>query len=331
VGNLASVPYESLMATVLLSLAPNGSLRCWDDDTAFHTLYKGLKSVAEVPGRGDRWTPALERLRMEYPPTLYSHHIPADRQIDYSVPIGKKDEITSRGQGLLRELFRIKNQPRKSRDHFHFEELLQRFEFVTEGISFDINEVTSDHIQLVFHNPQGGPVVAELCGQGLQHLLLILYHLVKENYHILTIEEPETGLHPEAIRRLMDVCGKTELTKVVVTTHSNVVASSSSVDRIYVVEYKDGIMLKDVSSRAFALRSLGYSISENLSADLTILVEGVGDRLILERVIEVAKVDRNLDIRFILLGGDAMQHVELRDIADPCSTIVSKTVYWTVS
>lgn len=74
---------------------------------------------------------------------------------------------------------------------------------------------------------------------------------------------------------------------------------------------KDSVAVENITSRALALASLGYSISDNLTSDLVILCEGPNDKLVLEEFLKKMGLMGQYNIKLWPLGGDIMDKLDL--------------------
>lgn len=170
-------------------------------------------------------------------------------------------------------------------------------------------------IQLAEHGVDLGDVASTGLGYAnLLYILMIVLQLVKakdSDLTLLLVEEPEAHLHPQLQLVLLDFLrtqaessgtpaggapeGATASGKVqvVVTTHSPVLASTVSIEKIVVIARDEAT--KDWSTRATALSSLGLSPAARRKIDRylnstraallfardVILVEGVAEMLLL--------------------------------------------------
>ena len=120
-------------------------------------------------------------------------------------------------------------------------------------------------------------------GDGVQSLAAIALarraaeRTGNDDHHlILAIEEPETHLHPAAIRRLRAVLREiSQQQQVVLTTHSPLLIDTEKPSTNVVVENQTARPARRVSD---IRECLGVAVADNLtSARLVVLVEGPGD------------------------------------------------------
>lgn len=136
-------------------------------------------------------------------------------------------------------------------------------------------------------------------GSGIQSLIaLALAHSMSikpsdTKSFILAIEEPEAHLHPKAIHEiksvLSDIASRNQL---VITTHSPLLTNTQDVESNIIVS--DNIAHPATSLKQIR-EALGVLASDNLLfADNTVLVEGLSDKLILEKIL--AAISSKIDI-----------------------------------
>lgn len=123
---------------------------------------------------------------------------------------------------------------------------------------------------------------------GVKNVLAILTLLIlSREKSLILIEEPETHLHPSAIRNLMEVIMKySEQTQVFFSTHSPSTLLNFKVENIYLVKRNDdnNTIVKDLSYRDInsIIEELGIIPSDFFNRDILLFVEGKYDIAILE-------------------------------------------------
>lgn len=133
----------------------------------------------------------------------------------------------------------------------------------------------------------------EFKGDGVKSLLsmaIILESVIrlKDKKVILAIEEPESHLHPKAIRALKKTLVKlSDKNQVIITTHSPLLMDNYNIGNNIIVQDSEA---KPAKSIAGIRNALGVELSDNLiSARLAILVEGVHDIKILKSWLSSSK------------------------------------------
>jgi putative ATP-dependent endonuclease of OLD family len=139
-----------------------------------------------------------------------------------------------------------------------------------------------------------------------------IYGMVHDGANVVAIDEPEMHLHPAAQRALAASLALAEGQRVL-ATHSSGVVSQFDPSHVVVLGTSGKPRQLATSSRAaargFALRWWRTRVVEPLTARALCIVEGVSDRLVLERV--SLALGRDLDMAgvhvFELDGGDTFQ------------------------
>lgn len=104
---------------------------------------------------------------------------------------------------------------------------------------------------------------------------------------ILTIEEPESHLHPQAIHRLRQVLKEiSKNTQVIITTHSPILVERENLEQNIIIHGGEARPPKSIEE---IRNSLGILVSDNLAtANFVLLVEGFGDKRILKELLSQA-------------------------------------------
>ena len=127
-------------------------------------------------------------------------------------------------------------------------------------------------------------------GSGIQSLVAIsLAQIISSNkIHsdslVLVVEEPEAHLHPKAIHEIKKVLSDiAKNNQLIITTHSPLLACTTDIKSNTIISNNNvhqATSLKDIRE------TLGVFASDNLLfADNNILVEGISDKIILERIL----------------------------------------------
>jgi len=134
----------------------------------------------------------------------------------------------------------------------------------------------------------GVPTDIESKGDGIKSLAAIaLMRSVNLNLaerdSLVAIEEPESHLHPEAVRQLAYILEDiAQEHQVIVTSHSPLLVTRSNAGINIIVE---GSSVRRAGGFKDIRESLGVSVADNLvSAEYVLLVEGVTDEKILSRL-----------------------------------------------
>ena len=152
---------------------------------------------------------------------------------------------------------------------------------------------------------------ADDCGLGLKDLLLIITCICEMDYSIYLIEEPENHLHADFQKKLLNFISSFEDKQFFISTHSNVFLDSNKVDRLFYCWFDKSVQVSDKTSMSKIVDALGYSITENLTADAIIFTEGPTDIPIVKKMLQLNGVVDHANIKFWPLGGDIMGELDL--------------------
>ena len=198
------------------------------------------------------------------------------------------------------------------RDEFvQLQELIQK---IVPGVGTLRAAPKGNQISLVFDDHERRERNIKELGTGVEQLLMTLgVGLTAPSPFTLLIEEPETNLHPAAQRALLGLLNEWSRDRLILAaTHSPVMLDTSQGSaEVWLVERRQGkSLLRQLSSTASeAYQSLGVRLSDVLTADRVLILEGVSDTAILRtwfpevfRDSRVAVVNGN--------GGDLAFHVD---------------------
>lgn len=136
-------------------------------------------------------------------------------------------------------------------------------------------------------------------GEGISHILALIYDLLEAEKQIFLIEEPENDLHPQALKKLLNlIIEKSVTNQFFISTHSNIVCKilgGETNTKIFNIETKfnDNSIprsecqeLETEKQRKDALEKLGYDLSDYyLWAGWLILEESSAEFFIREYLI----------------------------------------------
>ncbi|MBR2247934.1 MAG: ATP-binding protein [Clostridia bacterium] len=164
-------------------------------------------------------------------------------------------------------------------------------------------------------------------GDGIKQLITILYVIYenKDRERVFFIEEPELNLHPGFQRRLMEILHLDIFAKhqYFITTHSNhLIDSCFDYSNISIFKFTN----IDNSNNRFRisytlpnditiLESLGVNNSSVFMANCTIWVEGISDKILIKRYLEVyfenegnTNYKEDINYAFVEYGGNNITH-----------------------
>ena len=237
--------------------------------------------------------------------------IPAKRRLDLSKMFDVTREPQPDGAGLLDHLHFLKNQLPQTDGARLLRALQDAFLSVTKGYSFETSQDKEGSIYLSFSRDNMLWLSAIDCGLGLQDLLLILFYCHEPSFDLVAIEEPESHLHPDAQRRLLAHIRDETDKQYFLTTHSSVFLDNLYADRVFLTRFEDRVTVSEETSRASMLDDLGYSVADNLVADVVVLVEGPKDVPVVEVFAKKKGLIGKYAIKIWPLGGDIMDQLDL--------------------
>ena len=172
-------------------------------------------------------------------------------------------------------------------------------------------------------------------GDGIKQMITILYKVFerKDDEAIFFIEEPEINLHPGYQRKLMQILQSDTFSKhqfFIVTHSSHIIESSLANTKISIYktinlnkknsQFK---IIKTTNHDLEILELLGISNGSVFMANCLIFVEGISDKIVIQKYLEVYMQEKNLDFKedvhyaFAETGGGNIAHWDfLKDIND---------------
>lgn len=250
-------------------------------------------------------------------PTLKPIYISPKRLPKTITSLTKVRDVANTGENVVEKLFHLKSSLPGSTDRKLYEQVFYIFNEVTEGFEFDVAIDYQEESSLALYFSKKGMnnwIPASSSGLGLQDALVIIYFALDSANNLLLIEEPENHLHPDMQRRLLRFLKNATppFKQFILSTHSSVFLDGTLVDRVFLSRFEDGkVNVSDATSRANVLRTLGYSVNDNLVSDLIILVEGAKDKAFLEEFFVKMRWDERYNIKIWILGGDGMVNQDL--------------------
>lgn len=219
------------------------------------------------------------------------------------------------GVSTANRLFFLKNQNMDSNEYKIFQKIYSSFNEITNHY-FNITLKRANNITLQFSQNEKDWLEGESCGLGLADILLIVTISLDSDASFIFIEGPESHLHPEIQKKVLDFIKNVRSKQFILSTHSSVFLDPFSVDKIYYVFYDKEVKITDETSKSEILQSLGYSVADNLVADMVILTEGPFDIPILQEIFKKLNVSNKYNIKFWPICGDVMTHLDLSVIAE---------------
>ena len=137
------------------------------------------------------------------------------------------------------------------------------------------------------------------CGTGIGQVLAILYVALSATVPLaIAIDEPNSFLHPKAVRTLLQILNSLEMKhQYIITTHSPEVIRSSEASTITTVANENGVSKINVLSPSSlddirkGLASIGTRLSDVYGADQILWVEGETEEITFPRIAsEISKI-----------------------------------------
>jgi len=131
------------------------------------------------------------------------------------------------------------------------------------------------------------------CGTGVGQVLAMLYVVVNSDFpQVVIIDEPQSFLHPGAVRKLMEVLRGFRQYQFIIATHSPAVITATSPETITMVRLQDGesvlepIDAGDTRSLGLSLAEVGAKLSDVFGADNVLWVEGETEEICFPKILE---------------------------------------------
>jgi predicted ATPase len=155
------------------------------------------------------------------------------------------------------------------------------------------------------------------CGTGIAQVLAMLYVVVcSDSPQIILIDEPQSFLHPSAIRKLFEIFKKYPQHQYIITTHSPLVISATDPDTILLLSKEGSNSKIEVIDRnqkrdmERVLQSVGTSLSDVFGADNILWVEGPTEERCFPEIIRSDLCKHDLQgtvVKGVVATGDFVQ------------------------
>ena len=183
-------------------------------------------------------------------------------------------------------------------DPVGFDELNQLFSLIFPSVKrVTIRSLTNDQVEILIWTVPPDTRRLDLamplsaCGTGLGQVLAMLYVvLTSQQPRTILIDEPQSFLHPGAVRKLIEILGSHQQHQFIVTTHSPtalLAADLGTVLRLRVDEGQTIIDRLDVAQSRdlrLILADVGARLSDVFGADNILWVEGQTEELCFPKV-----------------------------------------------
>ena len=123
------------------------------------------------------------------------------------------------------------------------------------------------------------------CGSGVGQILAILYIVMTSTHpQVIIIDEPQSFLHPGAVRKLIEVLKRYPQHQYILATHSPTVITAADPQVLIMTQLEDcktSLSALDVSDNRdlyYSLSDIGASLSDVFGADQILWVEGATEQ-----------------------------------------------------
>jgi predicted ATPase len=201
---------------------------------------------------------------------------------------GSNNILAPNAQNLAEVLDVLQGNPQR----FHlFNELSHTILPQIKSVSVRPLKGKNGQVEIIIwpHNPETMredlAIPLNQCGSGVGQVLAILYVvLATDQSQVIIIDEPQSFLHPGAVRKLIEVLKKYPQHQYVLATHSPTVIASAG-PRVLMMalldEGKTSLVHLDISQNEdlrYSLADLGANLSDVFGADTILWVEGATEQ-----------------------------------------------------
>lgn len=146
-------------------------------------------------------------------------------------------------------------------------------------------------------------------GSGIAQVLAIVAKILSaEGSELILIDEPQTFLHPAALRELMSFISSFSMHQFVVTTHSQELISYPTDMQVIHVQKEGSVSSAKVFSSAeladlsYVLHSLGTRIADVFGADFVFWTEGPTEEVCFPEILQHFYYDESSGVTFRAIG-----------------------------
>ncbi|MFF9275040.1 AAA family ATPase [Streptomyces griseosporeus] len=292
-------------------LAPGIELVRWEKVPNPHVGYdlENAKRAMSAPGPLSSLNNLL-RLYLEWR-RGYFHFDPLRRSRAREVPLASHERLEGDGQNLAEVLLHLQHN-----DPEAWRRLSDLIESIVPGVGQLMTPTSQGMFRIAFReNREEGIFLHNIkdVGTGVEQILLTLVAGLTSSAQTIVLEEPETGLHPAAQRALLRVIQEwtNEGRDFYISTHSTVFLDWATSNILEVRRENDTSTVQRVAeNREDVLHALGVRLSDALSAERLLVLEGKSDELILQEWFPHLFGDPKVAV-IRGEGGDSARHVDI--------------------
>jgi predicted ATPase len=203
------------------------------------------------------------------------------RMATFSPNLGIDEMLQPDGSNLTAVLDLLQRKPHEFQN---YNSLLSQILPEIQHVSVKLTSPGMGEVAIWMHDPRTGrddlAVPLSQTGSGVPHVLGMLYVFVSEPNSIMLIDEPQSFLHPGAVRKLMEVFKSSTKHQCVVTTHSPTVVAASDTSSMTLLRLVNGqTEAKLVDTEAVrevqgCLKEVGASFADIFGPERVLWVEG---------------------------------------------------------
>lgn len=163
------------------------------------------------------------------------------------------------------------------------------------------------------------------CGTGIGQVLAILYVVLTSNFsRTIIVDEPQSFLHPGAVRKLIDILREYPQHQYIFATHSPTVVSAAGPEKIVLVKKSnekaiiEKINVQEIGDLRIFLLEIGARLSDVFGADNILWVEGQTEEICFKNILQSSSDIPLLGTEIIgvrqvgdLVGKDAARILEI--------------------
>ncbi|WP_158617570.1 ATP-binding protein [Corallococcus sp. CA049B] len=210
-------------------------------------------------------------------------------------PVGAKRQLASDASNLPEVLGVLQGNPSR----------FQRYNQLVRRVLPQVEHVTVRPVQdgkfveiLVWNEPpeqerEDLAVPLSECGTGIGQVLAMLYVLVTaDSPRTIVIDEPNSFLHPGAVRALVEILREHPQHQYIVSTHSSELIAASAASTIHVLRKQasvttvEQIDAKEANQLRMLLLEVGSKLSDVFGADCVLWVEGKTEEICFPIIME---------------------------------------------
>jgi predicted ATPase len=239
----------------------------------------------------------------------------AERRAADSCPLQWKSELAPDASNLADVLHTLSQNPVAFSE---YELLVRQILPDVEGFSIQSTPSPVGYIQVrLWLAPQSTKrldltIPLSECGTGVAQILAIIYVVTQSRTpQVISVDEPNSFLHPDASRALIRIVKQFPEHQYIFTTHSSEVITQSGAANLIVLKHTDGQSVvhryagDEVRAIREALEATGARLSDVFGYDRVLWVEGPSDARVFEWLLrEIDPTVLDLAIRPVRSTGD---------------------------